>query len=85
MDRYTRVQVIPGKSYTCGCDLQRYTALVPEPHYVNRERCRVHDQPIAVAVEPTGHVYNPAHPIHCSCNAVPEVSYGILENRDERH
>lgn len=48
--RYTRIVVTPGKSYTCGCDVQRYTT----PHgYVNKPLCPTHSQPVAEATNPT--------------------------------
>jgi hypothetical protein len=48
-ERYTRTVVTPGRSYLCGCDYQRYTALYPTPRVVDEPRCRVHGQPVAKA------------------------------------
>lgn len=47
--RYTRVTVTPGKSYVCGCDVQRYHTASGE--YVNKLICPTHNQPVAVAPE----------------------------------
>lgn len=68
MNRYTRVEVIPGKTYACGCDVQRYTALVPTAHYVNNAKCRVHDQPIARA--PVVEACKGCTKVWCPCNRV---------------
>lgn len=55
-NRYTRVVVIPGKTYTCGCDVQRYTALHPEPHKVDKATCPTHGQPVAPESKLIDHV-----------------------------
>lgn len=84
MNRYTRVIATPGKSYMCGCDLQRDKlddgAHWSDPNYVTRDTCRQHGVP--VEPQPVGpsiselvragvlsrHAYNLAHPVHCECN-----------------
>lgn len=72
MNRYPRVV-----EYLCGCRLQ-------SDDYSTRETCRQHGVP--VEPQPVGrHAYDPAHPVHCECNHVPEAAYGILENRDASH
>lgn len=50
MQRFTRTIITAGKSYTCGCDYQRYTTCSPQPDgtfVVDRKTCSVHGQPVA--------------------------------------
>lgn len=65
--RYTRVTVTPGKSYVCGCDVQRYHTLDGE--YVNKLTCSTHNQPVAVA---PSHEAEPAHSnsMYCKCGVM---------------
>lgn len=46
--RYTRVAVVPGKTYLCGCDYRgSYTVLCPTPGVVDKKTCPTHGQPVA--------------------------------------
>lgn len=51
MNRYSRIQVIPGKTYICGCDImanyENWTWSAENPTPPRREKCKVHGQPVA--------------------------------------
>ncbi len=48
LQNYSRVQIIPGKTYLCGCSYSGpYTVLYPQPGIVDKKECPTHGQPVA--------------------------------------
>jgi hypothetical protein len=44
--RYTRIVVTPGKSYTCGCDYSPYKNTFTG-EVIDKKTCPTHGQPVA--------------------------------------
>lgn len=50
--RYSRVPVIPGETYTCGCAYRGpHTVLIPEARVVDKKTCPTHGCPVATEAD----------------------------------